>query len=61
MNIFILLIAYLAFSQVNLILPNEKREELLGKYAKEIFDGDLTDFYFEPFQGSIPYNKTKFN
>ena len=59
MNIFILLIAYLAFSQVNLILPNEKREELLGKYAKEIFDGDLTDFYFEPFQGSIPYNKTK--
>ena len=60
MKIFILLIGYLTFIQVNLLLPREKKEELFLKYAKEIIDEDLiNDFYLEPFQDLISYDKAK--
>ena len=53
------LIFYLSLSQVNLLLPIEKREELFHKYAKEISGENLNDFYLEPFQESMSYDKAK--
>ena len=59
MNLHMFLIFYLSLSQVNLLLPIEKREELFHKYAKKISGENLNDFYLEPFQESMSYDKAK--